>query len=1414
MKPDSPRFSAFAHTPHPWEQEALQFLREKLLDVEPNRIWALFEFISPEGTIGEVDALVLTQKGFFLVEIKSRPGRVTGDSTTWTWHNESGKRLTDDSPIAVTNRKCKRLISLLRRQKALRDHDPDHLFLSPLIFLSASEVQVELDETARRFVCTREGSPRTQGLVQALTQLNPNDGRRRVIDGPLARAITNALAQAGIRESQSHKRFANTYILDKLLLEGPGHQDWLAHHVAADRVQRRVRIYPIAATVDTTSRQVMARAARREFTALQGIQHAGILQALEFLEGEQGPGLVFDHHPEDARLDLFLRDHGDKLTLSDRLSILRQIAEAIQHAHRLHLVHRGLSPQSVLVRSNPRGGFGVRLYNWQTAARDASTGAPLTSSSLTLTQHLDSLLDPSAVPFLAPETQNDPTSRAEHLDIFGLGSIAWLLFTGRPPAEDRNSLVARLNRDEALLLSSTLDNVASSLDELVRESTRAKVTDRYQSVAEFLRQLDEVENELTRPANEVFENPTAAKVGQHFPGGWIIKNRLGQGSTAVVFAVEKEETKGPRRCVVKLALDPEKNSTLRAERDVLQGLRHEAIVEYLGEIECAGHLGLLLASAGDQSLAARLRKKGLGLEQLQRFGEDLLSALRHLEERGVFHRDIKPDNLGVVPLGRGDYQHLVLFDFSLSKAPLAQTQVGTRAYLDPSLGQGTRRQYDAAAERYAASVTLFEMATGRLPKWGDGRTAPELSTDEVDLNDEGLFPPSAREALAGFFARALRRNSQARFDNVEEMRIAWQQAFAEIGKPSPKPQATKISLHTPIQLLGLSKRAENLLDRLGLESVLHLLQVPPGRLTKGRGVGAVTRDEFLRILADLRAQFPDVPTATAVPKRSATTAEESLTEDGADDPTVSLEQLAQRLVPMPRSKSKKDQLPADMMRDLLFPLPSPADPLPWPTQTDIAKAHKTTTVVVHQTLAKSRERWRRQTMISELRNALFGSLLSQGGIASLAEGARQIGDAMQGSLSSPDRDRLARGLLRATVEAESAIDDPRFEVNRRQDRVWLVVHQDADGQPIEASDLLRFAQALGTRAHALAHTEPLPPPARVLETLQQVQVPEGLPAMQPERLVQLAATAANVAVSGRLELYPRNMPAARALKLAHGALLGATELTVLQVRERIHSRYPEAEALPADLDRLQALLRQVVPDLQWDQDRSTFRFQSASRPQLTGERTIRARASTGTLPPPDSPEILEAKEFDERLQKALSKFLVLSARREEHETVLQRIQDRFPGRLQMVSCEHELLQRLRAQTEREGIAWQDVLAADGEPPSSPRAKDLRQIVLEAAGNLGDQLGRDLGGNALVLTRLGALARYGLLQTVVDRLRERAYMPPGRDGSLAGVWLLLATSGTQDRPTVDGMPVPVPGGRSDYAEVPRTWVYLGRKDRAG
>ena len=118
MQPDSPRFKEITPSEFPWEREALAFVRERLPDHEPYRAWSNFELVAEDGSINEVDLLVLTPKGLFLVEIKSHPGRVEGDAGTWTFRHE-GRLKTLDNPLLSANRKAKRLKSLLARQPAV-----------------------------------------------------------------------------------------------------------------------------------------------------------------------------------------------------------------------------------------------------------------------------------------------------------------------------------------------------------------------------------------------------------------------------------------------------------------------------------------------------------------------------------------------------------------------------------------------------------------------------------------------------------------------------------------------------------------------------------------------------------------------------------------------------------------------------------------------------------------------------------------------------------------------------------------------------------------------------------------------------------------------------------------------------------------------------------------------------------------------------------------------------------------------------------------------------------------------------------------------------------------------------------------------------------------------------------------------
>src|SRR6516225_2688504 len=179
-----------------------------------------------------------------------------------------------------------------------------------------------------------------------------------------------------------------------------------------------------------------------------------------------------------------------------------------------------------------------------------------------------------------------------------------------------------------------------------------------------------------------------------------------------------------------------------------------------------GRTVLVLQKAGDMTLASLLAKEGVpSLDLLQRYGDDLLSAISSLERHGVAHRDIKPDNIGVRSLTKQRNQ-LILFDFSLSRAPLENIRVGTTGYTDPFLVNRKPQRWDLAAERYSVGVTLYEMAMGEgvLPQWGDGKSDPALTDDELVLDPE-KFDPSVREGLVEFFLTALHRDPSKRFDN-------------------------------------------------------------------------------------------------------------------------------------------------------------------------------------------------------------------------------------------------------------------------------------------------------------------------------------------------------------------------------------------------------------------------------------------------------------------------------------------------------------------------------------------------------------------------------------------------------------------------------------------------------------------------
>ena len=78
----------------PWEQEALDFVRQNLPTAANIHVWSNFEFVADNGPIYEVDLLCVGPWGAFLVEIKSRPGTISGSGNVWSWHHD-GRSQTD-----------------------------------------------------------------------------------------------------------------------------------------------------------------------------------------------------------------------------------------------------------------------------------------------------------------------------------------------------------------------------------------------------------------------------------------------------------------------------------------------------------------------------------------------------------------------------------------------------------------------------------------------------------------------------------------------------------------------------------------------------------------------------------------------------------------------------------------------------------------------------------------------------------------------------------------------------------------------------------------------------------------------------------------------------------------------------------------------------------------------------------------------------------------------------------------------------------------------------------------------------------------------------------------------------------------------------------------------------------------------
>ena len=879
MKSDSTRWTEITPSPYPWEREALDYVRERLPDNDPYRGFALFEFIASDGSINEVDLLAIVPTGIYLIEIKSWPGVVSVDQRDWAREQDGRKRRYEENPLLRADRKAKRLASLLARQPSVRKAKARIPFIQPLVFLSHPDIVCKLPPVARQHVFLRDESPagrQREGIVNALTRTEP-----RRVDRPALQLVLRALNEAGVRPARRKHQVAD-YVLGELIGEGSGYQDFKAQHVSLDETAR-VRIFGLDRERPADEHEAVRRAAKREYELIGDLAHPGFDSPRLYTETETGPALVYRFDETAERLDSYLATRADRLSLEDRVDLVRQLAETLDYAHSRNIVHRSISPYSIEVVRPDSIIPTLRIRDWQVGFQLNGTGGHTRG----VTSHASLLIAEPALIYLAPESLQLGNDADTSVDVFSFGSVSYLILTGRAPATTHQEMLERVRG--GLSLASIIDGVPESLELLVQSASLGDVSARPGGMTDVLSLLDDVDKELRHDKEEI-SDPANASTGDELGAGITVVERLGAGATAYALLVERD---GVER-VLKVARSIEHNERLRDEAAVLEQLNHACVVRHYDTLEIADRVGLLLANAGSPTLGAVLRETGRPhLDMLERWGSDLLEAVVYLESIGIPHRDIKPDNLGIAERPGNRERHLVLFDFSLSRASADNVRAGTTGYLDQFLSE--RGTWDLHADRWSTSVTLYQMATGELPHFGDGRSDPAAIPDEAVI-DERSFDASVAPRLANYFRTALRRKAVERFGTTEEMLRAWREAFERVDTATNGHDedvefnavevAAQASLDDPLVAIGAPARASELLERLGASKVRDAISIDIVELSRTPGVGNKTRRVARDLVRALRDRFAD-QLATA------------------DDESLSVDLLVLRLIP--RGPDKKQE---------------------------------------------------------------------------------------------------------------------------------------------------------------------------------------------------------------------------------------------------------------------------------------------------------------------------------------------------------------------------------------------------------------------------------------------------------------------------------------------------------------------------
>jgi serine/threonine-protein kinase len=307
-----------------------------------------------------------------------------------------------------------------------------------------------------------------------------------------------------------------------------------------------------------------------------------------------------------------------------------------------------------------------------------------------------------------------------------------------------------------------------------------------------------------------------------------ITSHLGTGGMGEVY--QAIDTKLGRNVAIKLlpeAFTHDQDRAARFEREarVLASLNHPNIAAIYEVEESCGRKFLVMELVGGETLAERIRRSPISVEETLGIAMQITEALEAAHEKGVVHRDLKPANIKITSEGK-----VKVLDFGLAKAFAADVDnsnlsnsptlsmaatnagiiVGTAAYMSPEQARGLTA--DPRSDIFSFGCVLFEMLSGRQAFHGEtvSDILASILKSEPDIR---LLPAKLNPKTAELLRRCLEKNPKRRWHAAGDVRIEIESIIAD-------PRGVIVEPSQAAASAPLWKRAAPLLVTAGLTAAI------------------------------------------------------------------------------------------------------------------------------------------------------------------------------------------------------------------------------------------------------------------------------------------------------------------------------------------------------------------------------------------------------------------------------------------------------------------------------------------------------------------------------------------------------------------------------------------------------------------